>query len=115
MSKYGNKKTVVDGITFDSMKEANRWIELMLMERAGLIKNILRQQKFELLPSLVDEKGKLIQRPVFYIADFCYSEKTSNGWKRVVEDVKSEATKTAVYKLKKKLFRWKYGIEIKEV
>jgi hypothetical protein len=50
MSKYKAKKTVVDGITFDSQKEAQRWCELRLLEKAGVIKNLQRQVPFEIIP-----------------------------------------------------------------
>ena len=113
MSKYGNQKTYADGIIFDSKKEANRYLELKLMEKAHLIKDIRLQPKYQLIPEIKGPKGGLIQRPIYYVADFEYYEKKGNDWLRVVEDVKG--MRTEVYKLKKKLFRWKYGIEIKEV
>jgi hypothetical protein len=114
-SKYGNRKTVVDGITFDSKKEADRYIELKYMERAGLIRCLELQPKYCLIPTLEGSNGKIAQRAVYYRADFEYLEKDGNGWRRVVEDVKSPATKTQVYLLKKKLMRWRLGIEIREV
>lgn len=114
-NKYGNKKTEVDGILFDSKREAIRWIELKHMERVGLIKDLKRQIKFCLIPTIEGEDRKVRQRAVYYVADFDYWEKTGDRFKHVVEDAKSEATKTAVYILKKKLMLWRYGIEIKEV
>lgn len=103
MGKYGNIKTVTsDGIRHDSVKEANRWCELNLMLRAGLIRDLQRQVKFELLPK---QEG---ERAVYYIADFVYME---NGAK-VVEDVKG--CRTEVYKLKKKLLLYFHGIKIRE-
>lgn len=108
MSKYHNKKTVVDGIVFDSKKEANRYRELKLLEKAGEISDLRLQVKFELVPAIY-EYGVCVQRAVTYIADFVYRE---NG-ETIVEDVKG--MKTEVYKLKKKLMRWRYGIEVKEV
>ena len=110
-SKYGNRKTEVDGIVFDSKHEAHRWIELKYMERAGLISDLKRQVRFELLPCQYDEQDKVVERSITYIADFVYME---NG-KKVVEDAKSSATKTDVYKIKKKLMLWRHGIRIKEV
>ena len=108
-TKYGNVRTTVDGITFDSKHEATRWIELKYMERAGLITNLVRQMPITLLPAQRNEKGKVIERPVKYIADFMYEE---NGQK-VVEDAKG--VKTKEYIIKRKLMLWRYGIRIKEV
>ena len=111
MSKYRNQKTIVDGITFDSIKEANRWAELKLLERAGKITFLQRQPSFVIVPKQVRD-GKMIERQVVYKADFAY--KDENG-EDVVEDVKSPATKTKVYILKRKLMLWEYGIQIREV
>ena len=109
MNKYRNKKTTVDGITFDSQKEACRWCELKLMQQAGLISELKRQQRFELQPSFYYEGRK--QRPITYVCDFVYRE----GDKYVIEDVKSPITKNnQVYKLKKKMMMYK-GYEVKEV
>lgn len=112
-SKYGNKKTEVDGIVFDSKHEALRWIELKYMERAGLIRDLKRQVRFCLVPTIEGEGKKIRQRAVYYVADFEYWEKNYDCWKRVVEDAKG--VRTDVYKLKKKLMLWRHGIEIKEV
>ena len=102
-NKYGNIKTVTsDGIKHDSIKEANRWCELKLLERAGMIQDLDRQVKFPLLPK---QEG---ERPVYYVADFVYTE---NG-KKVVEDAKGVRTKE--YKLKKKMMLYFHGIKIKE-
>lgn len=108
MSKYGNKKTIIDGISFDSQKEATRWSELRLLERAGEIQNLQRQVPFVLIPKQVRD-GKTIERPVVYKADFVYTEKGEE----VVEDTKG--VKTKEYILKRKLMLWQYGIQIKEV
>lgn len=103
MSKYGNIKTVTsDGITHDSIREANRWCELKLLERAGKISDLQRQVKFELIPKQDGE------RPVYYIADFVYVE---NG-REVVEDAKGKRTKE--YIIKRKLMLYFHGIKIKE-
>ena len=103
MSKYKNIKTVTsDGIKHDSIKEANRWCELKWLERAGKIQNLQRQVKFLLIPK---QEG---ERAVYYVADFTYTE---NG-KKVVEDVKG--CRTDVYKIKKKMMLYLYGIKIKE-
>ena len=101
---------MVDGITFDSAKEANRYAELRLLEKAGQIFNLQRQVPFVLIPKQVRD-GKTVERPVVYKADFTYTE---NG-EEVVEDVKSPATKTKEYILKRKLLLWQYGIQIREV
>lgn len=120
-NKYNNQKTVVDGITFDSKREARRYSELLLLEKAGAIQNLQRQVRFELAEAVRETdtvgrrggkiKGKQILPGVYYIADFVYME---NG-QMVVEDVKSEATKTAVYEVKKKWMYQKYKIMIREV
>lgn len=111
-SKYGAKKTIVNGIKFDSKKEANRYLELKLLEKQGLIKHIDRQTRFELQPSY-KKNGKTI-RAIYYVADFAYIDVKTG--KTIIEDVKSEATKTQVYRIKKKILEYKYpNLEIKEV
>ena len=108
MNKYRNKRTKLDGFTFDSNKEACRYAELKLMEKAGLITNLQKQVKFELQPAFYHEGKK--QRAINYIADFTYLQ----GGKLIIEDVKSEITKhNKVYKLKKKMMLYR-GYEIKE-
>ena len=103
MNKYRNKKTVFDGITFDSMKEAKRYKQLKIFERAGLIKDLKLQVPFV----LIDKTS--YGRAIKYVADFVYTEDN----KMVVEDVKG--VRTDVYRLKKRLLAERYGIEIKEV
>ena len=115
VNKYGNRKTMLDGILFDSKKEASRYAELKLMQRAGVIRDLVLQPKYCLIPTIEGSRGGVKQRATYYIADFEYWEKNGDCWKRVVEDVKSPATKTALYKLKKKLMLWRHGVEIKEV
>ena len=112
-TKYHNRKTVVDGITFDSQKEAARWCELNLLQKAGEIRELQRQVPFTLIPNQKDENGKVIARAVKYVADFSYRDAKTN--KLVVEDVKSDATKTQVYKIKWKLMLYRNGIQIREV
>lgn len=107
-SKYHATKTVVDGITFDSKKEAKRYAELKLLERAGAIRDLRRQVKYELIPAFV-VPGKHY-RACNYIADFVYID-TKTGAK-VVEDCKG--FRTDVYKLKAKMFAKKYGVSILE-
>ena len=103
MNKYRNKKTEVDGILFDSKKEAKRYIELKTLEQLGVIK-CLRLQ----VPYVLFEKSKY-GRVVKYIADFVYEQ----DMEIIVEDVKG--IKTDVYKLKKRIMAEKYGIVIREV
>lgn len=107
--KYGNRKTEVDGIRFDSRHEANRWVELRYMERAGLIRDLKRQEPFELIPAQKKD-GKVVERAVRYVADFTYRDGKGAF---IVEDAKG--VRTDVYKIKKKLMLWVYGIEIREV
>ena len=111
MSKYSNRKVVVDGLKFDSKREAQRWQELKLMERAGLIEGLVRQFPINLLPAQKDENGKVIERPVRYVADFVYTDK--NTGKTVVEDAKG--VRTHEYILKRKMALYFHGIKIKEV
>jgi len=100
MSKYNAVKTVVDGIKFDSKKEARRYSQLKLMEKSGAISDLSLQPRFDLIVS-----GK---KCGFYKADFKYVE---NG-KEVIEDVKGILT--PVYRLKKKLVKAIYNIDIFE-
>lgn len=105
MQKYRNKKTVRDGFTFDSKAEAIRYLELILRQRTGEISGLSLQHEFELIPKQAGE------RSVKYKADFVYNE---NG-EFVVEDVKSKATITPVYIIKRKLMLERHGIRIKEI
>lgn len=119
MAKYGNKKVIIDGIVFDSKKEAMRWKALSLLEKAGAIQNLTRQVKFVLIPAQREPgtmgkrggliQGKLIEKECSYKADFFYME---NGVP-VVEDVKGY--RTEVYKIKRKLMLYVHGIKIKEI
>ena len=105
-SKYRNKKVVTPEGTFDSQKEYGRYIDLLWMQRAGQIKNLARQQAFELIPKQIYE-GKTI-RACNYIADFVYER----DGETIVEDTKG--VKTKEYLIKKKLMLWRYGVMIKE-
>lgn len=119
-SKYHSKKVTVNGITFDSKKEAMRYDVLSLLEQQGQISDLRRQVKFLLIPAQREpatvgarggkKRGKLIEREVAYYADFVYRDKNGD---LVVEDVKG--IKTDVYVLKRKLVLYKFGIRIKEV
>lgn len=107
-SKYHARKTTVDGITFDSRREADRYLVLKSMEEDGAIEDLRRQVRYELVPAF-DVDGKHY-RPVCYVADFVYADKETG--KEVVEDVKG--MRTDVYRLKSKLFARRYGMSIKE-
>ena len=112
-SKYGNVKTERHGILFDSVKEADRYDQLLLLEKAGEIRNLERQPKLPLYSGNTPVRGDTGIH-MSYIGDFAYFEAGSN--KRVIEDVKSKATKTRLYKLKKAVLLATYpGIEIREV
>lgn len=105
-SKYGNHETECDGFIFDSKREADRWVELTHMARAGLITKLERQVKYVLVPKQEGEQA------VTYVADFVYEQ----DGQTVVEDVKSEATrKDKVYIIKRKLMRYMRGIKIQEI
>lgn len=113
-SKYNARKAVVDGITFDSQKEAARWRELALLQRLGKISGLQRQVTFELIPSQ-KVGGKVKERACRYVADFVYYP--SGEAVPVVEDVKGcrKGAAYAVFTIKRKLFLQKYGIAITEV
>lgn len=104
-SKYGNKRTTVGDTTFDSKKEAARFIVLCDQLRKKEITNLKRQVKFD----IHSENNK---RLFSYIADFVYQR---NG-ATIVEDVKSPATRLdRVYRLKKKAMKLVFDIDIHEV
>ena len=126
-NKYYNKKTYTsDGIQHDSQKEATRWAELKLLQRAGEISDLQRQVEFELIPNQYEvvervskktgkplkAETKLVERKVCYIADFVYTDKNGS---RVVEDTKSEITQTPVFVVKRKLMLFVHGIKVKIV
>lgn len=123
-SKYGNRKTMVDGITFDSKKEANRFRELQFLERAGKITALQRQVKYVLIPTQREfsneiykkgahqghfKPGKVLEKECSYIADFAYIQDGAY----VVEDTKG--VRTEAYKIKRKLMLERYGIKVREV
>ena len=109
-SKYHSKKIIIDGIKFDSIREGKRYEELKILEKAGLIKDIELQKEFILQPSF--KKNGKTYRSIKYIADFYYYD--NHLKKYVVEDTKGY--RTEVYKLKKKLFEFKYPeLELVEV
>lgn len=104
-SKYHAQRVDTEDGKFDSKLEFRRWRELKLLERAEVITELKRQVRIPLIPQ--SKYG----REIAYVADFSYRE----DGKLVIEDTKSEATKTPLYRLKKRLVAEKYGIEIKEV
>jgi hypothetical protein len=118
VSKYHAKKTIVDGEIFDSKKESRRWQELKLLEQVGEITDLKRQVLFELIPAQREpdavgphggkKRGKVLERPITYVADFVYRQ---NG-EQIVEDVKG--MKTQSYIIKRKLMLYRYGIRILE-
>ena len=102
-SKYNSVKTEVDGIVFDSKKEAKRWTELRLLERAGQIHNLERQHRVD-----VKYNGILL---FWWKADFVFFE---NG-QRIYEDVKSPMTAALpVYRLKKRILKAMLNIDGRE-
>lgn len=125
--KYRNQKTQVDGITFDSQKEARRFIELRSLLKAGKIRNLKLQPQYTLQESYLTPEGKRV-RAIRYAADFSYEAAVHSAaqdgkgnlkpvtyWNLVVEDVKSQATRTAQYKIKRKLMLERFGIAVEEV
>lgn len=106
--KYGNKKTVIDGITFDSKREATRYATLKTLQHTGEISGLERQVAFEIAPSVTLDGRKRPARK--YVADFRY---TLRSGQTVVEDVKGFAT--SEYRLKRHLVRALYGVEVVEV
>lgn len=126
-SKYGAKKTQLDGIEFDSRKEARRWAQLRLMEKAGEITDLQRQVKFVLIPAQREpdtigpkggiKKGRLLEKECAYYADFTYKDALPFAdpaeMRLHVEDTKG--MRTAEYIIKRKLMLHIYGIRIEEI
>ena len=107
-TKYHNRKAELDGIIFDSERERDRYAELKVLEKAGEIQGLALQPVFELVPA-IKENGKIVQRAVTYKADFSYMRNDEI----VVEDAKG--VKTDVYRLKKKLMRYRYHVVVQEI
>jgi hypothetical protein len=103
-NKYNAKKTVIDGIKFASKVEGRRYCELKMLAAGGVITNLICHPVFKMVVN-----GQLIGR---YTADFQYLDSTGS---MVVEDVKSPASKTEAYGLRKKLIKALYDIEIQEI
>lgn len=124
-NKYLNNTITSGNKKFDSLKEHRRWNELNLLQRAGKISGLQRQVKFVLIPTQYEKferyskkTGKrlkdglrVVEKEVSYYADFVYMK----DGEKVVEDTKSEATKTKDYIIKRKLMLWVHNIRIKEV
>ena len=120
-NKYGSKKVEVDGIVFDSKKEAKRYQELKLLEIAGAITDLRMQVKYILIPEQREpdqigkrggvKKGMLLERECSYLADFVYYYFAKG--KTVIEDAKGYKTKE--YIIKRKLMLYVHGIRIDEI
>lgn len=118
MSKYHARKVVRGGMTFDSAKEARRFGELSLLQRAGEISDLRTQVKYVLIPAqrepdVIGKRGgvtpgKLLERECAYVADFVYKQ----DGVEVVEDAKGMRTKD--YIIKRKMMLWVHGIRIRE-
>ena len=112
-NKYRNRKVMTPHGIFDSRREHRRYRELMILQRAGKISELRRQVKYELLPSQ-RLNGKCVERPLYYIADFVY---TQDG-ETIVEDVKGyrdpASAGYAKYVIKRKLMLYRYGIRVRE-
>lgn len=123
VNKYRNKKVSFQGEEFDSKRELQRYLVLKDAESKGIIQNLQKQVKFELIPKIEEDvvihlktkdkiQRKTIQQPITYKADFVYEK----DGVMIVEDVKiSDYLLPKDYILKEKLFRWKYGFSIKRV
>lgn len=119
MSKYHNRKVIVDGIKFDSQKESERYAELKLLEQAGKIQDLQLQVPFELIPMQREPdsigsrggviRGRILERECRYYADFVYFDRELNV--TVVEDVKGQHKRLPEYVIKRKLMLWRYGIK----
>lgn len=111
-SKFFSKKVVVNGITFDSKKEGEFYLKLKEDEKKGLIRDLERQKEYILQDKF--KIGNKTRRPITYKADFTYITTEDNQFH--VVDVKSPYTrKDKVYRIKKKLFEYRYGIELEEI
>lgn len=109
MTKYHSRSIVVDGIKFPSHREARRYRELKLLERAGEIRDLELQKKYVLIPAQKKPSGGT-ERACTYTADFVYRDSTG---REVVEDAKGMHTQQ--YVIRRKLMLWVHGIEVREV
>lgn len=106
-NKFKNKKVLLDGYTFDSKKEARRYVKLKELQGRGEISDLELQTRFTLQDKYV-KNGKKI-KAIEYVADFVYKDSEGN---QIVEDCKG--FRTPIYKLKKKIFEYRYPHTIKE-
>lgn len=106
-SKYHARKTTVDGITFDSKRESQRYAELRLLEKAGAIHKLECQPAFELHAPGGEVLG-------WFIADFRYTTYEQEAYQAIVEDCKGMAT-LPLAKWKQKHLRAEYGITVREI
>ena len=116
MSKYHNNITITsDGIKHASQKEASRWCELKLLEKAGKISDLKRQVRFVLIPSLYEHSSngrkRCLERSCVYVADFVYIDNDTG--QKIVEDTKG--TRTKEYIIKRKLMLYLHDIRIREL
>ena len=113
-NKLNAKMTTIDGIKFRSQDEGKRYLQLKLLQKAGAIKDLELQHRYELQPAFT--KGGKKYRAIYYVADFVYVDTKTN--ETVVEDVKG-CKKGCTYELftiKKKLFEFNYpNLTIREV
>ena len=115
--KYHNRKCTVTlpesgrQIAFDSEREARRFGELRMLLRCGKIQDLRLQVNFTLQEGYTTADGERV-RPIVYRADFTYRERTGDGWRPVVEDVKGVRTKE--YNMKRKMMLEKFGVKIRE-
>lgn len=122
-SKYRNNKVTIGDDVYDSQKEYLRYLDLLALQMSGEIRDLKRQVKFELIPAQKEpdtigpkggiHKGKTLEQAVNYFADFVYTDVKTG--ELVVEDTKSEFTKTKDYIIKRKLMLYVHGIRIREV
>lgn len=118
-AKYGNRKAYAAGQEFDSKKEACRYAELLILEKAGVITDLQKQVKFVLIPTQREpdtigarggiHKGKLLEKECSYVADFVYKQ----DGEIIVEDTKG--FRTTEYIIKRKLMLHVHGIRIREI
>lgn len=108
--KYGNRKVTLDGHQFDSKREAARYSQLQLLERAGQITDLELQPRFELIPKQRRDDGKP-ERACEYVADFRYTDVRTG--QQVIEDAKGMRTRD--YIMKRKLMLQVHGISVREV
>ncbi len=111
-SKYKNIKTVVDGITFDSKREASYWNELKLREKAGEIDHLERQVAFDLFCPVGDPNDAIVVVVARYVCDFHFRETVSKQWRAI--DIKG-GKETPMFALKRKWLFLQSGIEIEVI